>query len=73
MNPPNMASVDILKFPVSSPADTSPLQKLKDAGYDASQIVAVVGKCEGILFQPVRYPVVNPMGGEARMYLAHAV
>ena len=68
-----MTSVDILKFPVTSPADTSPLQKLKDAGYDASQIIAVVGRCEGILSQHVRCPVVNSKSGEARMYLAHAV
>ena len=39
--------MNILKFPVSSPADTSPLESLKQAGYDASQILAVVGKSEG--------------------------
>ncbi|KAK4939321.1 hypothetical protein LTR10_020410 [Elasticomyces elasticus] len=42
-----MVAVDILKFPVSSPADTSPLEKLSVAGYDASQILAVIGKTEG--------------------------
>lgn len=42
-----MASVNLLKFPVASPADTSPLQGLKKAGYDPSQILAVVGKSEG--------------------------
>jgi hypothetical protein len=43
-------STNILKFPVSSPADISPLQKLKDTGYDAAQIIAVVGKCEGTYY-----------------------
>ncbi|OAP56097.1 hypothetical protein AYL99_09276 [Fonsecaea erecta] len=43
-----MAAVEIFKFPTSSPADTTPLDRLKEAGYDASQILAVVGKTEGI-------------------------
>ncbi|KAG9255770.1 ring-opening amidohydrolase [Emericellopsis atlantica] len=42
-----MAPVQILKFPISSPGDTSPLQKIQEAGYDPSQILAVVGKTEG--------------------------
>jgi hypothetical protein len=42
-----MSAVNILKFGISSPADTSPLQELKKAGYDASQILAVIGKTEG--------------------------
>ncbi|KIW90023.1 uncharacterized protein Z519_09453 [Cladophialophora bantiana CBS 173.52] len=42
-----MAAVDILKFPILSPADTTPLDRLKEAGYEASQILAVVGKTEG--------------------------
>ncbi|OAL39930.1 hypothetical protein AYO20_00843 [Fonsecaea nubica] len=41
------AAVEILKFPTSSPADTTPLERLKEAGCDASQILAVVGKTEG--------------------------
>ncbi|KIW81537.1 hypothetical protein Z517_04563 [Fonsecaea pedrosoi CBS 271.37] len=41
------AAVEILKFPTSSPADTTPLERLKEAGYNASQILAVVGKTEG--------------------------
>jgi len=43
----DMAPVRIFKFPILSPADTSPLQELKRAGYDASQIIGVVGKTEG--------------------------
>jgi cyanuric acid amidohydrolase len=42
-----MASINILKFPVASPADTSSLGELKRAGYAPSQILAVVGKAEG--------------------------
>ncbi|KAI6784128.1 uncharacterized protein J7T54_004674 [Emericellopsis cladophorae] len=42
-----MASVQIFKFSISSPADISPLQKIQEAGYDPSQILAVVGKTEG--------------------------
>jgi cyanuric acid amidohydrolase len=42
-----MVAVEILKFPTSSPADTSPLQRLSEAGYEASQILAVIGKTEG--------------------------
>lgn len=43
-----MAHVSMLKFGVASPADTSPLKHLKAAGYDASSILAVIGKSEGI-------------------------
>ena len=43
-----MAAVNILKFGISSPADTTPLEELKRAGYDASQIIAVIGKTEGM-------------------------
>lgn len=42
-----MVAVDILKFPTSSPADTSSLGKLTAASYDPSQILAVIGKTEG--------------------------
>ncbi|KIX04188.1 uncharacterized protein Z518_07742 [Rhinocladiella mackenziei CBS 650.93] len=42
-----MVAIDILKFPTSSPADTTPLERLLAAGYDASQILAVIGKTEG--------------------------
>ena len=41
------ASVNLLKFGISAPDDVSPLQELQKAGYDASQILAVVGKTEG--------------------------
>jgi hypothetical protein len=44
-----MAPVNIFKFPISSPADTSPLEKLNRLGYDQSQILGVVGKTEGAL------------------------
>lgn len=42
-----MSPINVLKFPVSSPTDTSPLNELRKAGYDPSQIMAVVGKSEG--------------------------
>ena len=42
-----MVAIDILKFPTSSPGDTTPLQLLRNAGYDADQILAVIGKTEG--------------------------
>ncbi|KAE9371840.1 ring-opening amidohydrolase [Stipitochalara longipes BDJ] len=42
-----MASINILKFGVSSPSDTSPLKALKAAGYESDDILAVVGKSEG--------------------------
>ncbi|KAJ9641225.1 hypothetical protein H2204_002903 [Knufia peltigerae] len=42
-----MVAVDIVKFPISSPADTTPLEKLAESGYNSSQILAVVGKTEG--------------------------
>jgi cyanuric acid amidohydrolase len=42
-----MVAVDILKVPTSSPADTAPLEKVLAAGYDASQILAIIGKTEG--------------------------
>lgn len=45
-----MAAISILKFPVSSPADVSPLDGLKSAGYEASQILGIVGKSEGVSF-----------------------
>ena len=43
-----MTPVNILKFPIASPADTAPLEGLKRAGYEASDILGVVGKTEGI-------------------------
>ena len=42
------ASVNLFKFGISAPDDVSPLQELRKAGYDASQILAVVGKTEGL-------------------------
>ncbi|KAH7355402.1 hypothetical protein BKA65DRAFT_582327 [Rhexocercosporidium sp. MPI-PUGE-AT-0058] len=42
-----MAHINILKYGVSSPADTSPLGELKVAGYQSSDILAVIGKSEG--------------------------
>jgi cyanuric acid amidohydrolase len=42
-----MAPISILKFGVSSPADTLPLKELKAAGYGANDILGVVGKSEG--------------------------
>jgi hypothetical protein len=47
-----MALVNIFKFPISSPADTSPLKELKHLGYDSSQILAVIGKTEGMYAIP---------------------
>jgi hypothetical protein len=43
-----MTSINILKFGVSSPADTSSMKELKGAGYDAKDILGVVGKSEGM-------------------------
>lgn len=48
-----MAPIEILKFPISSPGDISPLKKLQDAGYDPSNILAVVGKTEGARLDPI--------------------
>jgi cyanuric acid amidohydrolase len=42
-----MVAIDVLKFPISTPADTTPLERLAEAGYQPSQILAVVGKTEG--------------------------
>jgi cyanuric acid amidohydrolase len=42
-----MVHVTILKFPISSPADTSPLDRLKAIGTETDDILAVVGKTEG--------------------------
>lgn len=42
-----MSPINVFKFPVSSPADTSPIDELKKAGYVPSQIMAVIGKSEG--------------------------
>ncbi|KAL8291428.1 hypothetical protein RQP46_002406 [Phenoliferia psychrophenolica] len=39
--------VRLLKFPVSSPADTTPLAELKRLGHAPSSIVGVIGKTEG--------------------------
>jgi hypothetical protein len=44
-----MAPVNIFKYPISAPGDTAPLQYLRNWGYDASQILAVIGKTEGAL------------------------
>jgi cyanuric acid amidohydrolase len=42
-----MAHINILKYGVSSPADTTPLKELKAAGYSSKDILAVIGKSEG--------------------------
>jgi hypothetical protein len=42
-----MAHINVLKYAVSSPADTTPLKELKAAGYDSKDILAVIGKSEG--------------------------
>jgi cyanuric acid amidohydrolase len=42
-----MVHINVLKFGVSSPADTAPLKQLKAAGYDSKDILAVIGKSEG--------------------------
>lgn len=42
-----MPPVNILKFGVSSPADTTPVQELLKAGYDPSQVIGLIGKSEG--------------------------
>lgn len=57
-----MVPANILKFPVSSPADTSPLQELTLAAYDASKILAVVGKSEGMFPESESDHVVNRSG-----------
>jgi hypothetical protein len=44
-----MSFVKMLVFPTSSPEDISPLLKLRELGYDKSQIIAVVGKTEGMI------------------------
>lgn len=50
-----MAPVNVLKFPISSPADTSPLKELNRLGYDPTQILAVIGKTEGMLAILIRF------------------
>ncbi|KAK9418077.1 hypothetical protein AB5N19_12755 [Seiridium cardinale] len=42
-----MPPVNILKFGVDSPADVTPIRELQKAGYDASQVVGLIGKSEG--------------------------
>jgi cyanuric acid amidohydrolase len=43
-----VTSIDIIKAPTSDPSDTAgPLQALRQAGYRASDLLAVVGKTEG--------------------------
>jgi cyanuric acid amidohydrolase len=48
-----MAHINILKYGVSSPADTTPLKELKAAGYGSKDILAVIGKSEGKYCIPV--------------------
>jgi hypothetical protein len=48
-----MAHINILKYGVSSPADTNPLKELKAAGYESKDILAVIGKSEGKYYTPV--------------------
>ncbi|KUJ06378.1 ring-opening amidohydrolase [Mollisia scopiformis] len=42
-----MASINVLKYGVSSPADLSPMKELRAAGYESKDILAVIGKSEG--------------------------
>jgi hypothetical protein len=42
-----MVHINVLKFGVSSPADTTPLKQLRAVGYDSKDILAVIGKSEG--------------------------
>jgi cyanuric acid amidohydrolase len=42
-----MASINILKFEVASPADITPLKELRAAGYESKGILSVIGKSEG--------------------------
>lgn len=42
-----MPPATILKFPTSSPADTTPLISLQEAGFEKEHILGVVGKTEG--------------------------
>lgn len=42
-----MPPVNVLTFPIASPADTSPLNSLLQEGYEHNQILAVIGKTEG--------------------------
>jgi cyanuric acid amidohydrolase len=44
-----MAPINIFKFSISSPADTSPLEELRHLGYEPPQILGVVGKTEGAI------------------------
>lgn len=48
--PFKMTTVNMFKFPTSSPADSAPLERLKEKGFNASQILAVIGKTEGSTF-----------------------
>jgi cyanuric acid amidohydrolase len=57
-----MAPINILKFPVSTPADVRPLKQLKVAGYDASNILGVVGKSEGKPAPAYFWPKAHPEG-----------
>lgn len=42
-----MTSINILKFPTTSPDDLSSIAELGKAGYTVSDIIGVVGKTEG--------------------------
>ncbi|KAK4502626.1 hypothetical protein PRZ48_006052 [Zasmidium cellare] len=42
-----MPPATILKFPTSSPADTTPLTRLQEAGFKTQDILGIVGKTEG--------------------------
>lgn len=42
-----MPAVNILKFGVSSPSDVTPVDELRKAGYDPSQVIGLIGKSEG--------------------------
>ncbi|KAF7522313.1 hypothetical protein G7054_g12175 [Neopestalotiopsis clavispora] len=42
-----MPAVNILKFGVGSPSDVTPVDELRKAGYDPSQVIGLIGKSEG--------------------------
>lgn len=50
-----MAAIEIVKYPTSSPADTTPFFKLHEAGYTKDQNIAVIGKTEGSNFRAKKY------------------
>jgi cyanuric acid amidohydrolase len=45
-----MVAIELVKYPTTSPADTTPLIELEKSGYHREQILAIIGKTEGRLF-----------------------